>query len=190
MMTNTRSNSSKYVPAKIKVREKKRGGLSPYGRATGVYFWNIWKRTYIFEIFFLNIKKKKPRHAVMRSYAPSPPSICDLWKLSKKKRRKSSIAPKLLDNQAGTNYSFRYADMLLIGTRTYGTLCVPYHIFYFLAVCRRINLGMINLERLNLTFVHNSTGYPRHTTHIYLTKKLIHRSKFETKSNYYSCWQR
>ena len=76
---------------------------------------------------------------------------------------------------------------LTILTRTYGTLCVPYHIFYFLAVCRRINLGMINLERLNLTFVHNSTGYPRHTTHIYMTKKLIHRSKFETKSNYYSC---
>ena len=35
-------------------------GLSPYGRATGGYFWNISKRTYIFEIFiFLNIKKKK-----------------------------------------------------------------------------------------------------------------------------------
>ena len=35
-------------------------GMSPYGRATGVYFWNFSKRTYIFEIlFFLNIKKKK-----------------------------------------------------------------------------------------------------------------------------------
>ena len=35
-------------------------GLPPYGRATGVYFWNISKRTYIFEILiFFKYKKEK-----------------------------------------------------------------------------------------------------------------------------------
>ena len=35
-------------------------GLSPYGRATGGYFWNNSKRTYFFEIFiFFKYKKEK-----------------------------------------------------------------------------------------------------------------------------------
>ena len=41
------------------------GLLSPLGRATGGYFRNFSKQTYIFEIFiFLNIKKKKTRRRV------------------------------------------------------------------------------------------------------------------------------
>ena len=43
--------------------KKKKLNLSPVAphRATGVYFWNFPKPTYIFEILiFLNIKKKKP----------------------------------------------------------------------------------------------------------------------------------
>ena len=55
-------------------REKKYTlGLSPYGRATGVYFWNFPKQTYIFEILiFLNIKKKKPLDLISRVLGPWP----------------------------------------------------------------------------------------------------------------------
>ena len=55
-------------------------GLSPYGRATGVYFWNFPKRTYIFEFFF-KYKKRKTRcygslHGQISLY--NPPGTCSV----------------------------------------------------------------------------------------------------------------
>ena len=51
--------------------EEKKLHLSPVAphRATGVYFWNFPKPTYIFEILiFLNIKKKKPQSIGSRQW--------------------------------------------------------------------------------------------------------------------------
>ena len=49
-------------------------------RATGVYFWNFPKRTYIFKILiFLNIKKKKPRHPHHLSTYLLSRWLADVW---------------------------------------------------------------------------------------------------------------
>ena len=66
-------------------KKKLQTGLSPLGWATGVYFRNFSKWTYIFEILiFLNIKKKKSRLlrpteqiASSRSHLASPLSVAN-----------------------------------------------------------------------------------------------------------------
>ena len=63
---------------------KKKLHLNPVAphRATGVYFWNFPKRTYIFEILiFLNIKKKKQRYRqcvgpYLKPLTPAPTHWC------------------------------------------------------------------------------------------------------------------